>query len=200
MNPVTSIDIPSLVIRLRNGDEKAFCSLFQQFGPKIYCTARRMFLSHEDAEEMVQEVFLKIWKKKEQLKDELSFQAYLITIMKSLVYKKAKSQSRFFAYQKFASSSEYSVVNEGERLLESEDLYKYSRKAIDELPKSQKQVFELRYMDHQTADQIAEQLSISKRTVESHIYKATKSLREKLSQSSYISPELLVLLVLFYAD
>jgi RNA polymerase sigma-70 factor (family 1) len=198
MNPITSITIPSLVIRLRNGDDKAFNLLFQQFGPKIYGTARRMFLSHEDAEELVQEVFLKIWKKREQLKDNLSFQAYLITIMKSLVYKKAKSQSRFLAFQRSAAASEYSVGNEGERLLEVDDLYRYSKKAIDELPKGQKQVFELRYLSHQSTDQIAEQLSISKRTVESHIYKATKSLREKLARSSYISPELFVMLSIFY--
>lgn len=198
MNPVTEFDIPSLVIRLRNGDENAFCLLFRRFGPKIYGTARRMFLTHEDAEELVQEVFLKIWKKKEQLKDNLSFQAYLITIMKSMVYKKVKSQSRFFAYQQFAAAKEVSVLNEGEISLESEDLYRYSKKAIDQLPKSQKQVFELRYLNHQTAEQIAVQLSISKRTVESHIYKATKSLREKFAQSNRVSPELFVLLILFH--
>lgn len=198
MNPVTFIDIPSLVKSLRHGDEKAFCLLFQRFGPKVYGTARRMFLSHEDAEELVQEVFLKIWKKRELLKDNLSFQAYLITIMKSLVYKKARRQSRFFAFQRSVSDSEYSVTNEGEKNLESEDFYKYSKKVIDELPKGQKQVFELRYLNHQSADEIAEKLSISKRTVESHIYKATKSIREKFAQSNRVSPELLALLVLFH--
>ena len=198
MNPITSIDIPSLVNRLRQGDENAFSALFRQFGPKIYGTARRMFLSHEDAEELVQEVFLKIWKRKEALKDDLSFQAYLITIMKSFVYKKAKRQSRFLAFQCSAADGESVVSNDGEKFLEYEDFQRYSQKAIDQLPKSQKVVFELRYLNHQTADQIAEQLSISKRTVESHIYKATKTIREKLTRSSFISPELLVLILIFF--
>jgi RNA polymerase sigma factor (sigma-70 family) len=193
MNPITSPDIPSLVIRLKNGDEDAFCLLFHQFGPRIYGTARRMFLSHEDAEELVQEVFLKIWKKKAHLKDDLSFHGYLITIMKSLVYKKTISKSRFLAYQKSAAVAEHSLTNEVDISLDFETRFQISVKAIEELPKSQKAVIELKYLKNQSADEIAEHLRISKRTVESHIYKATKTLRQKLAASNYIPKEVFVI-------
>ena len=81
MNPIAPIDIPPLVNFLINGDEKAFCSIFPQLGPKIYGTARRIFFSQESAEKIVQQVFLKICKKREHLKDDLSFEANMITIM-----------------------------------------------------------------------------------------------------------------------
>ncbi|WP_158856613.1 RNA polymerase sigma factor [Lunatibacter salilacus] len=80
MNPIASIDIPLMVIPLRNGDENAISSLFHQFGRKIYVADRRMFLPDAAAEEMVQQQFFKIIKKKEQLKDE-SPQAHLAPIM-----------------------------------------------------------------------------------------------------------------------
>ncbi|MBI1301563.1 MAG: RNA polymerase sigma-70 factor [Alphaproteobacteria bacterium] len=200
MNPKATLRIPSLVKRLRRGDEDAFGCLFRQFGPKIYGTARRMFLNHEDAEELVQEVFLKIWKKRAELKDDLSFQGYLITIMKSMIYKKAKRKAMFTVYQETAASGQGIVANEGEEKLEYEDLRKYSQMAIDQLPKCQKVVFEMRYLNHRSADEIAEHLSISKRTVESHIYKATKSVREKLSGSSYLSPELFLVVAFFFFE
>ena len=91
----SSTELRLLVIRLSQGEEKAFEQLYFLFSEKIYHISRKMDLSHEDAEGVVQEVFLKIWKNRSKLDPELSINAYLIAIVRSLVIKKAKNGLNF---------------------------------------------------------------------------------------------------------
>lgn len=196
----TITEVPEMVARLKNGDELAFSLLFRKFGGKVYATSRKMHLSHEDAEEIVQEVFLKIWRKKADLKDELSFNAYLIAILKSMIFKKAKKQARFLAYQKYAASFTDNAYNEGETELIYAELKRISCQMISGLPKSQKEVIEMKYLQHLSSEEISERLSISKRTVESHIYKATKKIKEKLIGSKVVPSDLFPVLFFFLID
>ncbi|WP_114750431.1 RNA polymerase sigma factor [Pleomorphovibrio marinus] len=190
-------NIPKLVRLLKKGDEASFSQLFHLFGPKLYNTSRKMNLSHEDAEEVVQEVFLKIWKKREQLDYNLSFNAYLLSILKSLVYKRVKKQLREVAFQHYSSQKNDAVANGGEESMIAEDLRAFSGTLLETLPKGQKQIVELRYLHQLSADEIALQLNVSKRTVEHQIYKATKSLRERLQNCSVIPFDLIVIIGLF---
>ena len=69
------LDNQKLILRISQGDEKAFEELYRLFSKKIYHTARRMNLNHEDAEGIVQEVFFIVWKKKSDLDPTLSINA-----------------------------------------------------------------------------------------------------------------------------
>ena len=192
-----SQNIPELVRGLKESDNDSFCILFRQFGPKIYHTGRKMGLPHEEAEEVVQEVFLKIWKKREQLKPELSFNAYLLSILKSLIYKKAKRQLKKVAFEYYLSRVEATEFNKGEELLFTEEVKHFSQELLTQLPKGQKQILELRYLHQLSADEIASQLQLSKRTVEHQIYLAKKLLKERLRNGKLISTDLLILFVIF---
>lgn len=194
MNPTPNI--PKLVRLLKKGDDASFSQLFHLFGPKLYNTSRKMKLSHEDAEEVVQEVFLKIWKKREHLDHALSFNAYLLSILKSLIYKRVKKQLREVAVRHY-TPQENEVANGGEESMLSEDMRALSGTLLATLPKGQKQIVELRYLHQLSADEIALQLNVSKRTVEHQIYKATKSLREKFQKSRIIPFDLIVFIGVF---
>jgi RNA polymerase sigma-70 factor (family 1) len=193
-------EIPQLVRRLREDDEEAFCALYRRFARKVYGTSRKMGVGHEDAEGIVQEVFLRIWKNRRGLKDALSFNAYLLAIMKSLIYKKAKKIARFQLYTQRSQQKDATEENLGEAALLYEDLRKFSEYALASLPKSQRQVFEMKYLHQLSAEEISQRLSISKRTVETHIYKATKALRHKLNGSSTLPAEFIPILLLFFLD
>ena len=102
MNPIKPTDIPALVSQLSEGCERSFGMLFDFFAPKILNTAKKMGLAPEDAEELQQEVFLVIWKNRAKLKVDLSFNAYLLTILKSMMIKKAQAKARKVAYEKYS--------------------------------------------------------------------------------------------------
>ena len=184
-----------LVMRLSKGDEKAFEKLYLLFSEKIYHISRKMNLCHEDAEGVVQEVFLKIWKNRAKLDPELSINAYMIAIVRSLVIKKSKKEARFFAFQNYSLPLYQFESNNGpeEDLIYSE-FHHLSSEIIDQLPNSQKQIFIMRNFENLSIDEIAEKLNLSKRTVENQIFRATKVVKEKLVKLKIISMSIAAIL------
>lgn len=177
-----------LVTRLREGDESAFGKLYEKYASKIYNISRKMGLLHEDAEGIIQEVFLKIWRNRDNLDSSLSFNAYIIAIVRSIVLKQSRKRARFLAFQHYAITYWPGQTNETEDYVIFSDLDELSSKAIDELPAKQKQVFMMKNFEHLTNEEIAEKLKLSTRTVENQIYRATKSLKEKLIDMKVITP------------
>lgn len=181
-----------LVISLSQGDERAFEELYRLYSEKIYHISRKMNLSHEDAEGVVQEVFLKIWKNRSKLDPELSINAYLIAIVRSLVIKKAKKDARFFAFQQYKIPLIQQLSSPGadDELIFSE-FSQLTREIIEQLPPAQKKIFQLRYLENLSVAEIADQLQISKRTVENQVFRATCFVREKLTKLKIISSGIL---------
>lgn len=190
-----------LVFDLSKGDEKAFEKLYRLFSEKIYHLSRRMNLGHEDAEGVVQEVFLKIWKNRTQLNPELSINAYLIAIVRSLVIKKVKKDARFFAFQQYNIPIIQGLSSSGpEDDLIFEEFHQLTSDIIQQLPNSQQKIFILRNFENLSVEEIAEQLQLSRRTVENQIFRANKTVKEKLLRLKIISssvPALVSKAVLF---
>ncbi|WP_215224142.1 RNA polymerase sigma factor [Echinicola shivajiensis] len=176
-----------LVEKIKAHDEEAFHQLYQRYSPKIYRISKKMHMSHHDAEEIVQDVFLYLWDNKERLKSDLSINAFIFSIVRSLVIKKSQKKARFAAYQKYAIplNQGYSTVTEDEIIFE--DLYVYALEVISNLPQKQKEVFIMKNEQHLSAEEIASELDVSVRTVENQIYRATKSLRKQLETKHGVS-------------
>lgn len=197
MNPITPIDLPVLVLQLSEGSEKSFRLLFDFFAPKILNTAKKMGLSTEDAEELQQEIFLVIWKNRDQLKPELSFNAYLLSILKSKMIKKAQRNARKVAYEKYALNTFQIASSETENELEYAEMEQVSRSFINELPSAQRAVFLMKNSDNMRSGEIAVKMGISKRTVENHIYAATRRIKERLLSEHILTIKSFVFLVFF---
>jgi RNA polymerase sigma-70 factor (ECF subfamily) len=195
MGKIKQNDIPQLVARLREGDQIAFTHLYEFFSQKIFYTSKKMCLSSEDAEEIVQEVFLIIWKNRENLKCELSFNAYILSILKSLIIKKSKKEARKVAFEVYAITNLDKITNETEIQIDFWEIERISKSEIDKLPQTQKEIFKLKNNDNLCSAEIAEKLGISKRTVESHIYSASKTLKNILRSKYDISIKSLALLL-----
>lgn len=197
MNPIKPSDISTLVLQLSEGCERSFSLLFDFFAPKILNTAKKMGLAQEDAEELQQEVFLVIWKNRAQLKADLSFNAYLLTILKSMMIKKAQAKARKVAYEKYSLKMFQEETRETENELEFSEMEQFSFSLIQKLPKAQKEVFMMKTAEDMRAVDIASRLGISKRTVESHIYAATKRLKEKLLSEHILTIKSIVIVNFF---
>lgn len=180
--------LKQLVKGLSEGDSDSFEELFSLFSKKIYNISRKMRLGHEDAEGVVQEVFLKIWKHRAKLDPELSINAYMIAIVRSLVIKKTRREARFFAFQSYQIPLLNYINSYGpeDDLIYSE-FHNLSMEIIEQLPAGQRQIFKMRHLENLSIEEIAEKLNISKRTVENQVFRATKSFKERLAKLEIVS-------------
>ena len=139
----------------------------------------------EDAEEIVQETFIKLWETRDKIKVELNFNTYITTIAKNLIYdmfRKKLVEQRY--YQKFQSLIQEQLAVENE--LFRKNLQEVMFDSINKLSEQQREVMMLKCKGFNN-DEIAELLGISKRTVEAHLNKAYKKLRQDLGGVRYYS-------------
>jgi RNA polymerase sigma-70 factor (ECF subfamily) len=168
---------------LKKGNQKAYKVLFDRYHKKVYNVSRRMNISHEDAEGVVQDVFLTIWEKRIHLDKDLSINAFLMTIAKRLIYKKFRSEVVKRRHIQGTQETADNWQNNTEDYIIFTDLAQDAQKGIDKLPENRKHIFMLSKENGLSNDQIAEQLNISKRTVENQLYRATKTIKEHINKS-----------------
>ena len=188
--------LPELVRKISQGDEQSFGELYRIFSKKVYHTSRKMNLNHEEAEEVVQEVFIKIWVHRLKLDPFLSINAYIIAIIRSVVIKMNKKKARAFAFQQYdlvldSSLSDQSADGD---LIYSE-YHQQSMLILDKLPPAQKQIFTLRHLENKSVDEISKRLNLSPRTVENQIFKATKFFKEGLDKLEIVSVSTWIVLI-----
>ena len=168
-----------LVRKLKRGDISSFDTLYKHYYKKVYLFARGILKSHEDAENLVQEVFVKIWEKRKELDASLSFESFVYTISYntsiSLIRKKLSEKS--FQEEWFRRiQNEMQVVNEADY----NDLNDRAKKLIEQLPPRRRQVYVMSREEGLTYLEISKRLGISVNTVENHIAASLRFLRQHL--------------------
>ncbi|PZX59311.1 RNA polymerase sigma-70 factor (ECF subfamily) [Algoriphagus ratkowskyi] len=171
---------------LRSGSEEAFTFLYTKYSKKIYHTSRKMKLDHEDAEGVVQETFIKIWKNRERLDPSLSFNAYLLAILKSLVIRLVQQNARKSLQKTELMSTGSDAHNSTEDDFIYAEMLEASLKEVNNLPPRQRQIFLLKRVELLSLDEIADQLHISKKTVKNQLVEASKYLKSKISERDII--------------
>lgn len=174
----------STIAALRSGDVSAFESVFMTFEPKLYAFALRLTGQREDAEEIVQEVFLKVWEQRRQLDPEQYFDGYLFSIARNLAYNKARRRVYEFAFAKYAATSATGAACFTEEAVAYQDLEKLLEETYTALPPVRRQVFVLSRMEGKSNSEIARVLNTSISNVENHLHKALKFIKGKLRISN----------------
>ena len=168
-----------LVKKLREGDSFAFEVLFYKYRNKVKGFAVKLVPTQVDPEEIVQEVFVKLWLKKETVDPEKEFQSYLFSIAKNLVLdhlKSAVNRKLYFVGEHFQQDLLIDDLQEG--ALAEEKLQKLQT-LINEIPERRREIFRLSRFEGLSYKQIAERLSISENTVDSQIRNALAFLRKE---------------------
>ena len=177
----------SLVERIRKGDRIAFNELYRRYYPSLRSYAE-LFLDEEESEDVVQDVFLNVWLRKEGLDDSLSLQGYLLRSVYNsslnILKKKGRSNDYRSMYEQEIEEIGYKYsdpdTNDVIRKLYNQDLRAEINAAINSLPARCREIFTLSYLHDMPSKEISLQLGISLSTVDNHIYSALKLLREKL--------------------
>lgn len=185
------------VAALRNDDVKAFDKLFREYGKRLYFFAYGYLKSKEEAEEVVQEVFFRIWRNRKSLKTELSFKAYLFKIAYHHileVFEKAEKRNSYL--HELADTSEI-VSSETEDQINYSALLERIEELVEQLPQRQKEIFRKRKIEGLPVKAIAEELNISPKTIENHLTQAMKRIKLGLDESDL---SLMLFLLLFVND
>lgn len=168
-----------LIILLKEGDEKAFTTLYRRYWSKVYNFSRLYLSSILEIEEVVQEVFVKVWESRSLLREDDNFKGFLFVITRNLVFNQFRRSFNENAYKLTVLSSIMPYYNLEEELTAA-DLQEFIEKMVKELPPRQQEVFNLSRNAHLTYKEISIYLNISEKTVERHINEALKFLKKNI--------------------
>ena len=166
--------------KLKNADTDAFESLFKKYCQPLINFSRRIVNETETAENIVQDVFLKVWENRKSLKSGTSIKSYLFTIARNESLKYQRHQTVVRESEEAVRDLHSSAETPDEQFSESEIEFQIQR-AIDLLPEKCREIFMMNRFDGLTYKEIAEVLYISIKTVETQMGRALKRLRENLS-------------------
>lgn len=171
---------------LAEGDAAAFRVIYDRFQQPVFSFAFYLTKSKDLSEEVVQEVFTRVWEKRESLPEELSLLPYIKKMTQNLVLDIFRKAGREQAFQQVLYNAMSTVLTEPSDALHEKELRRIYRDAIDLLPPQKKIIFTLS-RDHQLSyDQIAEKLNLSPNTVRNHMSEAIRSVRTHVEKHSTI--------------
>ena len=165
-------------------DEAAFNLLYQRYHRRMLYKALQKLQSDTDAEEIVQDAFVDIWKGRHRIRIQNSFHTYVSAIVRYKIMAKMAANKKQ-VYTSVEDIQQLQVVDNGtQQWLSFYDLRDEIEATIKQLPEKCQLVFRLSREAGMSDKQIAAELDISQKTVEAHITRALKSLRTSISQFS----------------
>lgn len=173
-----------IVSELKEGSKDAFQQLFSMYGPKIHSFAFSYLKNKDDAEELLQEIFLKLWEIRSTLDDEKNIKSLLYKICINLIYDFIRRKNIEKAYLVFAGHNGQSIADTTWHEVIYHDMLVNLEKLVESMPEQRKLIFRSSKEEGLTNDEIATRLQLSKRTVENQLYRAIAFLRERIGQSS----------------
>ncbi|MBW8331811.1 MAG: RNA polymerase sigma-70 factor [Prolixibacteraceae bacterium] len=168
-----------LISLLRNGSQFAFERLFENYSQKLYRFSLSYLKSETEAEEIVQDVFLKLWENREKLRNETSFQSYLFTIAFNDIHKHFNKKARDERYRTEILDSLSGENPAIETNPDFEALVIKLESLIEQMPERRKEIFRKRKKEAKSVKDIAREMSISPKTVENQITEAMNFLKKE---------------------
>ena len=169
-----------LILLLKQSSKDAFTALYKQYWKQVYNFSRLYLTSADAAEEVVQEVFIKIWETREFLREDDHFKGLLFIITRNLIFNRYRKNvnEEFYKVTVLAALEEpYDVEEE----IDAHNLKEYIDRLIDELPPRRREIFNLSRKGQKSYKEIALLLDISEKTVENQISEALKYLKKNIT-------------------
>jgi len=177
---------PKLLLRISEGDESAFSELFYSCHQDVAGYMLRITGSHQQAQDLVQDIFEKIWRNRTSLSDIQQFEAYLFIMCRNLAFNKLKQIAREHAYAKSLNEEYHKANLDLEEVLSFRETANLLGKAIAQLPPQQKKAYQLSREQGLSQEEIARVMGVSLETAKKHIVLALRSIREFLKQHSEV--------------
>lgn len=171
-------DDRELLSSLRKGDESALNLIYAKYWQPLFTSAYNFLKDKEACEDIIQEIFIKIWNKRESIEYTVSLKAYLYASVRYEVYRQVRAGNvRESIFENIAANMQ---TLSDQHILEHKELLSKINSIVDQLPQKCKEVYQLSRVEQLSHKEIAEKLNISTKTVENHMTKALKVLRTSL--------------------
>jgi RNA polymerase sigma-70 factor (ECF subfamily) len=172
MLPLNNTDI---VTGVRNRDKHVFEIIFNQFSPSMFSIALRYLRDHDEAQDIVQDVFLNLWRTADNLDERAPIQHYLARATVNTCLNRIKKTQR---QQQYSKEQQFTTEPTVEHLLlEHKELEAQYLSILEKLPEQCRRVFEMSRFKGLSPAEIAQQLNISINTVYTHLTTALKKIR-----------------------
>ena len=166
----------TLIQELKSGNSKAFEVLFFRYNEQLFNFSNLIIRNKEEAEGLVQEVFISVWENRKDLDENLYFKAYLFKIAKNKALNLIKKNVRFQLYEKYIRLNDHETYNVSDNIeaKEIKDLY---QKSLENLSPKTRKIFILSRNQGYTQKEIAKITGYSLNTVDHEIRKALKYIK-----------------------
>lgn len=187
----------TLVRYLIKSDHEAFTELYVRYYDRLYNFCYKFIHSKEETEDIIQEIFSKLWTNREEINTQLSFSSYLYTIS----YNKIKNYFRHldveYKVKMYLADIEVNTPDATDDKLLYTEYQHVLKQAINELPPQRQQVFKLSWEDNLSHKEIAKQLGISINTVQQHISLSLKFIRHFFQKNTELNWIILLFLSIY---
>ena len=184
---LTSGNAEKIIQRLKKDDKSAVDELFGYYYPRLYHFSKSILKIETEIDDILQEVFVKIWLNRQKISSAETFNSYIFTITKNEVLNliRSKLKDHTFKEELYLRSvaEEYQTQNH----LEYNEIKIAIDRLVEDLPEKRKQVFILSRTEGLSNKEIALQLNISEKTIEDHITHAIKHIKSSLKDMGIIS-------------
>lgn len=180
-----------IFLRISQGDETAFTEMFFHYTARIHPFIKKMTRSEEITEEIVQDVFVSLWKNREKLPEINNYNAYIFTIASNRTFNYLKSKAREAIRLQELAKVEKDFTNVTVETIDGNESRNLINKLVERLTPQKKLIYQLTREQGLSHDEIAVQLNISKNTVKNHLVETLKYLRKNLKLT------ILVLIAIF---
>lgn len=183
MKSYTELSGIELMALLKKSDELAYTEIYKRFWDKIYVLACRRLNDELEAEEVVQDVFLSLWKRRKTLELKYSLNTYLSVAVKYQVINRQTRQ--FHKASEIASyiSRQEEAVDATQLWFSEKELREQLELNMNKLPEKCRLVFKMSRIEEKSNAEIANELNISEKTVEAHITRAIGHLKSSMQLS-----------------
>lgn len=196
MNIVGQADEKALLLQLKMGDERSFETLYHTYKFRLAGNLFKLLKSDDLVQEILQELFVKIWEGRADIDPEKSFKSYLFRIGENLVYdyfRKVAKDKRLLAKIMASSSEIYLHIEENMLIRENSQKFQY---AVGLMPPQRRKVYTLCKLEGKSYKEVEEIMGINGKTISSHMLQANKFLKDYFGNTSGLEMSV-ILAVLF---
>lgn len=173
-----------LVEKLQKGDVEAFDLIYDKYSRKLYAFGLKYLGSTDEAEELVQSVFLKLWENYKILKKESSFKSYLFTIAYNDIcklFRKRNYLKKYVSDTLYENSQSFSETEDG---IDYKSVLERVQQIVDKLPERHKTIFLKSRQEGKSTKEIAEEVGLSSGTIDNYISESLKFIRARLHKEN----------------
>jgi len=180
-----------LVQRLIGGSQAAFAELYVRYKDVLRYACQQFLNDDTEAEDIVQDIFMQVWEKRDALNAELSFSGYIHTLARNRILNIFRQSSVHARYAQYVLANEQDLTNETEDLILDNDYAALLNEIMNNLSYRQREVFRLSRIEGMKYHEIAEKLQVSIPAIQQHASIALKKIKGQLKKHASINFQIL---------